>query len=1378
MGKLYPVLLALLLPALLPAFSHAQILWDFSAATPTSGVPAGVTVSAVTQGNNNGTTTLLTTTSASSGYTGATGGNNAGAAAFVGGFRPDTSTYFEWTITPAATISLTITQVNFGSRSTGTGPQAYDIRSSLDNFGTPGNSGPLANNSAWALISNNLAAVGAPGQAITFRIYAYNGAGNASKNTANWRIDDLSVTVSTSGSLPVPTIKVAPIVVNNLSAVSGSPSAAQTVTVGGTNLTTDISATSSAGFEISRDSINFFSSLMLAQHGGTVADTPIFVRLSAGAPSGIVQGSIIFRSGTADTQLVALTGSVTAPPAKVVVNQVYGGGGNSGSVFSNDFIELFNDADTTVPLNGWSVQYSSATGATWQVTPLSGSIPPHGYFLVQEAIGANPNTPLPTPDVIGTVAMSATTGKVLLSNSTAAQSGLNPTGPSVIDVVGYGPAASAFETAPAPVLTNSTSDLRTPDGQDANNNSTDFLAGTPNPRNSTFTTAPPLVQSLVPANNSLNIPSSLVPVMVLTKPVTKGSGSIILVTNGVDGSPIPVSDGRILVSNDSVVFNLQLAGGNAYSIRVSAGSFVDQFSNGFPGLNTNTDWTFTTFNNTVAQTLPFITSFDSCLGSGLLPNGFTAFSVTGAQVWDCTTFGRDSNNLAGSTAFGHAVEINGFAAGADHANQDWLITPRFDLSATTFPLLGYWSRNAFAGAPLTLKISTDYTGSGDPTLAHWTDLNGKFPSQGSDVWTQSANINLSGFKDTAVYIAFVYTSSTQDGSRWTVDDISLINSLTPPPPSLTLSTDNLEFGFTAAHSSATQKLLVTGNDIISNITITSSGSFQVSLDSLHFSDSVALTPAVANNKTEPVFIRFAPNITNNQFVDSVQVAISDSTAIVNVKGNSIDPASTLSIIDWNLNWFGTPDLTLGPTDKALQKKNVGAILPTLHADLYALEEVCDEQALDSIVATMPGYAVVVGQYGSFSNPNVSGGPDPLNQIQKLAFVYNTAKISVLRTDSLLTLGVTNPADLSTTYYNDWASGRFPYMLTANVTLSDNRGGTNTQLIRFINVHAKANTSPVLTAYNRRADGAHALDSLLKAQYPNDNVVILGDFNDDLNTTITTGINPPITSWHAFTIEDSVLYKFPTQPLSPAGQHSDVNFTSVIDNVVLTDSMNKYYLPNSATVRSDVASLVNSYGSTTTDHYPVFTQFSFTPPGSQPPLPPLVFTAEKQGNTALLKWTTTPDNNTTFFEVQKSLDGRIFLPIGLIQAKSSNSTDPTTDYTFTDPLPLPGTDYYRLKQIVSIGQFTLSNTVSLNFPVPLTATLIPNPAIGFTAVIVTGADGPYVIQVLNSSGNIVKQQSGLPGNPINTVSLSGLRAGIYTVKVTTASSVATAKLLVL
>ena len=73
----------------------------------------------------------------------------------------------------------------------------------------------------------------------------------------------------------------------------------------------------------------------------------------------------------------------------VVISQVYGGGGNSGAPLTNDFIELHNVSSAPIALDGWSVQYASATGNSWQVTNLSGTLQPGHYYLVQEAIGAN-----------------------------------------------------------------------------------------------------------------------------------------------------------------------------------------------------------------------------------------------------------------------------------------------------------------------------------------------------------------------------------------------------------------------------------------------------------------------------------------------------------------------------------------------------------------------------------------------------------------------------------------------------------------------------------------------------------------------------------------------------------------------------------------------------------------------------------------------------------------------------------------------------------------------------------------------------------------------------------------------------------------------------
>src|SRR5262249_686780 len=72
----------------------------------------------------------------------------------------------------------------------------------------------------------------------------------------------------------------------------------------------------------------------------------------------------------------------------------YGGGGNAGATYKNDFIEIFNTGSTAVNLAGYSVQYASAAGTSWQVTGLSGAISPGPYHLIPEA---PPPPPPPQP---------------------------------------------------------------------------------------------------------------------------------------------------------------------------------------------------------------------------------------------------------------------------------------------------------------------------------------------------------------------------------------------------------------------------------------------------------------------------------------------------------------------------------------------------------------------------------------------------------------------------------------------------------------------------------------------------------------------------------------------------------------------------------------------------------------------------------------------------------------------------------------------------------------------------------------------------------------------------------------------------------------------
>ncbi|WP_267127014.1 lamin tail domain-containing protein, partial [Xanthomonas sacchari] len=170
--------------------------------------------------------------------------------------------------------------------------------------------------------------------------------------------------------------------------------------------------------------------------------------------------------------------------AQVVISQVYGGGGNSGATYKSDFVELHNNGSEAVSLAGWSVQYASAAGSSWQVTPLSGSIAPGGYYLVKQADGSGGSTALPTPDATGTIAMSGSAGKIALSKSSAALSGACPAGNA--DFVGYGSSASCAEgSAPTAAPSNTLAVLRGNGGcTDSDNNNADFATGAPTPRNS------------------------------------------------------------------------------------------------------------------------------------------------------------------------------------------------------------------------------------------------------------------------------------------------------------------------------------------------------------------------------------------------------------------------------------------------------------------------------------------------------------------------------------------------------------------------------------------------------------------------------------------------------------------------------------------------------------------------------------------------------------------------------------------------------------------------------------------------------------------------------------------------------------------------------
>ena len=168
----------------------------------------------------------------------------------------------------------------------------------------------------------------------------------------------------------------------------------------------------------------------------------------------------------------------------VVISQVYGGGGTVDAAIASDFVEILNRGAEPVDVGGWSIQYASSSGATWQVTPLTGTIAPGHYFLIQEGSSSASANALPAPDLAGRIMMAANAGKVALIRNSTAISGFCPAGPDLVDFIGYGNVNCAEGGALMPELGRATSAIRNGAGCiDSDRNAADFQVATPQPRN-------------------------------------------------------------------------------------------------------------------------------------------------------------------------------------------------------------------------------------------------------------------------------------------------------------------------------------------------------------------------------------------------------------------------------------------------------------------------------------------------------------------------------------------------------------------------------------------------------------------------------------------------------------------------------------------------------------------------------------------------------------------------------------------------------------------------------------------------------------------------------------------------------------------------------
>ena len=288
------------------------------------------------------------------------------------------------------------------------------------------------------------------------------------------------------------------------------------------------------------------------------------------------------------------------------------------------------------------------------------------------------------------------------------------------------------------------------------------------------------------------------------------------------------------------------------------------------------------------------------------------------------------------------------------------------------------------------------------------------------------------------------------------------------------------------------------------------------------------------------------------------------TALTKGSGQTFEAAT------WNIEWFGGPN---GPTDDARQINNVTRIIQEADIDLWALQEIANEGALNTVIANLGGAY------------DARLAPTSAQQSLGLAFVYKPDVIRVRGIEEILGQ-----------FSSDFA-GRPPYQLEADVTIE----GT-TVTTTFIVVHMKAMSD--IDSYNQRVAASTRLKNHIDFTTLNDEpVIILGDLNDLLTGSITSGQPSPYQNF-----VDDPSFSTPTLAFHQDGRNTFCRSSgclsgSAIDHIIISNEAEPWYVVDSADHFDEVINEITFYTSTTSDHLPVLAAFSLTSTAIDETVPP-------------------------------------------------------------------------------------------------------------------------------------------------------------------------------
>ena len=259
-------------------------------------------------------------------------------------------------------------------------------------------------------------------------------------------------------------------------------------------------------------------------------------------------------------------------------------------------------------------------------------------------------------------------------------------------------------------------------------------------------------------------------------------------------------------------------------------------------------------------------------------NGWTEVSVLGdTTVWSIAVHNGN-----------HYAYLNAYNQGE---NEDWLISPAFDLDTYSNAVLTFVTARNYNGPEIEVYFSNDYDGA-DPTTATWELLECAL-SAGSWNWTESGTISLEGYSGNNCYIAFKYTSTEDAAAAWEIDDIMLVAGSEPitPTPTLTATPINIndfEYMEEEGGPSDSQSYELTGNNLEGEgeVTVTVTEGFEISLDDEAYSDTLYIAFADGELVDQPVtiYVRLAEGLEAGTYEGTITHEGGNATVEVSLSG--------------------------------------------------------------------------------------------------------------------------------------------------------------------------------------------------------------------------------------------------------------------------------------------------------------------------------------------------------------------------------------------------------------------------------------------------------------------------------------------------------------